>query len=179
MTSALAVFDTVAAIFAFKCKQCGDLHEGSPSYSFSSPWHYDQLSKEEKTRAKLTPDLCAITHDEGTDRFVRVVLEVPIHGVTEPFMWGVWVSLSEANFERYLATWDEPDENDSYFGWFCNRLPYYPDTLSLKARVRPRRGGTRPYLELERNGHMLAEHLFDGITVQQAQEIAEHAQHNC
>jgi hypothetical protein len=168
----------VAAIFAFKCKTCGKIHEGSPSFSFPHPWHYGTLTEEDKTKARLTSDLCAITHEQGTDRFVRVVLEIPIHGVEEPFTWGVWVSLSEENFKRYLDMWEDPNESDSYFGWFCNRLPYYADTLSLKTRVRPRKGGTRPYLELERNGHLLAEHLYDGITIQKAQEIAEHAQHN-
>ena len=168
----------MAAIFAFKCKTCGEIHEGSPSFSYPHPWQYDALTEEDKKRVTLTSDLCAITHDQGTDRFVRVVLEVPIHGVEEPFMWGVWVSLSEQNFKRYLDTWDDPDETDAYFGWFCNRLPYYPDTLGLKTHVRPRKGGARPYLQLERNGHLLAEHVHEGITVQQAQEIAENAQHS-
>lgn len=56
------------------------------------------------------------------------------------------------NFSRYLETWDEPDETDAYFAWLCNRLPHYPDTLHLKAQLRPRSGGTRPFLELGRDG---------------------------
>jgi len=167
----------VAAIFAFKCKTCGGIHEGSPSFSYPHPLPYHLLNEEQKRQARLTSDLCRMSNENGTHRFVRVVLEIPIHGIEEPFMWGVWASLSEQNFKRYLDSWDDPDENDSYFGWFCNRLPYYPDTMSLKTQVRPRRGGLRPYLELERNGHLLAEHLYEGITVQQAQEIAEVAQH--
>jgi hypothetical protein len=166
----------LAAIFAFRCTTCGEIHEGSPSFAFPHPWHYGTLTEEDRKNARLTSDLCAITHDRGTDRFVRVVLEIPIHGVREPFLWGVWASLSEKSCKRYVDTWDDPDENDAYFGWFCNRLPYYPDTLGLQARVRPR-GGARPCLELERNGHLLAEHLYEGISVQLAQEIAEHAQH--
>jgi len=163
----------VAAIFAFKCRKCSKIHEGSPSYGFDAPWHYSCLRVEEKVNAELKSDTCVISHDEGVNRFIRAVLEVPIHGVDQPFMWGVWVSLSEKSFARYLDTWDDPDESDSYFGWFCNRLPYYEDTINLKTQVRPRRGGIRPFLELERSGHLLAEHFLDGISVQQAQEIAE------
>lgn len=167
----------MASIFAFKCKTCGETHEGSPSFSFDAPWHYSCLSEEDKAKAMLSSDLCVIGHDEGTDRFIRVVLEIPILSIEEPFMWGVWVSLSEQNFERYLETWEAPDESDSYFGWFCNRLPYYPDTVNLKTMVHPRSGGRRPYLVLDRDGHPLAEHLHGGISVEQAQEIAEFVAH--
>ncbi len=168
----------MAAIFAFQCSTCGSVHEGSPSFSFPHPWHYHALPDDEKAKAKLTSDTCVISHDQGTDRFIRVLLEIPIHGVAEPFLWGVWVSLSEQNFQRYLDTWDDPDEGDGYFGWFCNRLPYYPNTLDLKAKVRPRKGGIRPCVELQRSGHLLAEHLHEGISIRQAQEIAERAQHD-
>lgn len=142
----------MAGIFAFKCSACGEIHEGSPSYSYDAPLNYSQLSENEKESAKLSSDVCIITHEDGTDRFIRVVLEVPIHGVTEPFMWGVWVSLSQESLDRYLDTWDSPVETDSYFGWLCNRLPYYPDTMSLKTTVRPRKNGWRPCIELERDG---------------------------
>lgn len=164
---------SMAAIFAFKCSSCNKMHEGSPSFAYKAPWHYLQLSEDNQAKATLTSDTCIVTHNEGTDRFVRVVLEIPIHGVAEPFMWGVWVSLSQESFERYMDTWDEPDESDAYFGWFCNRLPFYPDTLSLKITVHPRKNGNRPYLGIERSGHPLAEHLYEGISIQQAQEIAE------
>ena len=168
----------MAGIFAFRCATCGEMHEGSPSFSFPEPWHYAQLSDAAKSNAKLDSDLCLIKNDQSTDRFVRAVLELPIHGINEPFLWGVWVSVSKESFNRYLDTWDSPDENDSYFGWFANRLPYYPDTLNLKTHVRPRRGGTRPFLELEQNSHPLAEHLYKGLSLEQAQEIAEYATHN-
>lgn len=168
----------MAGIFAFRCASCGELHEGSPSFAFAHPWHYGTLAEEDRACAKLTPDLCWIPHAEGTDRFVRAVLEIPIHGVEEPFTWGVWASLSERNFSRYLETWDEPDETDAYFAWLCNRLPYYPDTLHLKAQLRPRSGGTRPFLELERDGHPLAEHQYTGITLAEAQQIAEQLRHH-
>jgi len=167
----------MTAIFAFKCHTCGEIHEGSPSFSFEAPWHYAGLTDDQKKRVQLTEDLCEIAHDQGVDRFVRTVLEIPIHGVAEPFVWGVWVSLSEQSYRRYLETWDEPDEQDAWFGWFSNRLPYYPDTINLKTRVRPRTGGNRPYLELERSGHPLAEHQMGGLSVMLAQEIAEHAAH--
>ena len=92
-------------------------------------------------------------------------------------MWGVWVSLSQNNFERYRETYDEPVETDEYFGWLCNRLPFYSDTLNLKTLVHPRSGGIRPYLNLEPTEHPLSIDFSNGISINRAQEIAEHAMH--
>lgn len=37
-------------------------------------------------------------------------------------MWGVWVSIRKDDLKRYLQTWDEADENDTYLGWCYNNL---------------------------------------------------------
>jgi hypothetical protein len=92
-------------------------------------------------------------------------------------MWGVWVSLSQSSFEQYRETYDQPIEDEEYFGWFCNRLPFYPDTLSLKALAHPRSAGLRPWLELEETDHPLSIDFYHGITIARAQEIAEYAMH--
>jgi len=168
----------MAAIFAFTCSCCGKRHEGSPSFGYKAPMHFDQLSDEDKSAiGKLSDDLCKIEHPEGTDYFARTILEIPIHGIKEPFLWGVWVSLSQESFEKYTSTWGKHDETDSYFGWFSNRLPFYPDTINLKTNVRPRNGGARPILELQPTEHPLAIHYLHGISVHEAQQIAELAMH--
>ncbi|MBE1162455.1 DUF2199 domain-containing protein [Dyella acidiphila] len=165
-------------MLTYTCSCCGETHAGSPSFGYKAPHYYDLLSDEDKTQtAELDDDICVIGTDEQCDRFVRAILEVPILGSVEPFLWGVWVSLSEASFKRYLMTWDEPDESDSYFGWFSNRLPHYPDTLNLKTSVRPRKGGLRPCLVLEQSDHPLAMHFHQGLSAEEAQQIAERVMH--
>jgi hypothetical protein len=57
---------------------------------------------------------------------VRAILEVPIHGVDEPFLWGIWVSASEASFHRYLDSFDKPPEDPIFFGWLSNLIAVYP-----------------------------------------------------
>lgn len=168
----------MTAIFAFTCSCCGKLHEGSPSFGFKAPMHYDTLSEHDKASlATINDDLCTIEHPGGTDYFARVILELPIHGVEQTFLWGVWVSLSQKNFERYTSTWGEHDETDCYFGWFSNRLPHYPDTINLKTHVHPRNGGARPTLEIEPSDHPLSIHYHQGMTMQEAQLIAEEVMH--
>jgi hypothetical protein len=162
------------AIFSFKCSCCGNIHEGSPSFSFNHPQSYSGLSDSEKEKAHLSSDFCVI----DDDRFIRVCLEIPIIGVKEPFMWGIWVSLSQENFERYNDTYDLPVLTDEYFGWFCNELPYYSNTLLLKTMVHPRAGGTRPYVELEPTDHPLFLDYHHGISIEEAQKIAEFVLHS-
>lgn len=169
----------MAGIFSFKCSCCGKIHEGSPSFSYPEPLYVASLSEEERKRdiEKSNDDLFVVKYEGGCHHFVRVVLEIPIHGCDEPFTWGVWVSLSEQSFNRYVETWDDVDESDSYFGWFNNELPYYDQSVSIKTQVRPRKGGIRPYLELEEGSCELADDLYNGISVEKAQKIAEICMH--
>ncbi len=161
---------------SFICATCGETHEGMPGLSFAEPFHYRQLSPEERTSsAFLNADICAI-HDE--DFFVRACLEVPVHGQDEPFIWGVWVSLSQPNFERYVGTIGKSsDEEGPYFGWLCNRLPGYPDTLLLKTQVRFRSGNLRPSIELEPTDHPLAVDQRNGISPEALRQIVEANMH--
>ena len=171
----------MAAIFAFKCTCCGEIHEGSPSIAFRAPDHYAGLSEEQKSSlGKLSSDFCVITHDEGTDYFVRAVLEVPIHGVEDPFLWGIWVSLSKKSFDRYSETYEDPVAGEGFFGWMCNEIPVYPYSASRAADVVVRAGKQRPKVVLHRGDpedDQLVIDQVEGISVARAQELAERALH--
>lgn len=167
----------MAAIFAFRCSVCGKRHEGAPSFGFAAPDPYLEQPAAVRDQGSLGSDLCHYDGALGRHYFARVCLEVPIHGMAEPFLWGVWVSLSEASYRRYVEAFASPDPADSYFGWFCNRLPYYQATRGLKTRVQPRAGGLRPRLELEATPHPLCVDFHQGISVARAREIAEAALH--
>lgn len=171
----------MAAIFAFKCSCCGEVHEGSPSIGYRMPDQHANLSEVQRaTMGRLSSDFCTITHDEGTDFFIRAVLEVPIHGIEDPFLWGVWVSLSEKSFTRYVETYDEPVEGEGFFGWVCNAIPAYPYHESRPADVVVQLGGRRPKVLLHRGEpetDLLVIDQVNGISVGRAQEIAELAFH--
>lgn len=172
----------MAAIFAFKCSCCGDIHEGSPSIAFRAPDHYACLSEEQKASiGKLSSDFCTVTHEKGTDYFVRAVLEVPIHGIEEPFLWGVWVSLSEKSFQRYCETYVDPVEGEGFFGWVSNRINVYPYPSSRPADVVVQLGNQRPKVILHKGDpedDQLVMDQTEGISVARAQELAEKAMHN-
>jgi hypothetical protein len=167
----------MAAIFSFTCASCDEIHEGSPSFSFRAPAPYLGQPEAVQDAGHLGTDLCRYEDADGPHFFVRVVLEVPIQGIADPFLWGVWVSLSEANYQRYVDTYDAPDTSDRYFGWFCNTLPWYPDSLNLKTEVHPRANKQRPFILLEESAHPLSVDFHQGISVARAQEIAEAVMH--
>ena len=167
----------MAGIFSFKCSCCGKQHEGSPSFGFKAPDPWLGQPEKVKQEGRIGDDLCYYSDEDGTHYFARVVIEIPIHRVAEPFMWGVWVSLSKESYEHYLETWDEPDPDRAYFGWFCSKLPYYETTYSLAADVHPQAGGARPYLCLHEVEHELYHDSVNGISIEKAQKIAEIAMH--
>jgi len=155
----------------YRCGTCDAVHEGFPDLTFAAPYHFEQLSEaDQASLAFLNSDLCVINKQ---DYFIRAVLEVPILETNETFGWGIWVSLSKPNFNRYLGFFDEdpPSDEGPYFGWFCNRLPWYPETLGLKTNVQLQPAGNRPRVILEHTDHPLAQHQHHGIGLHELSEI--------
>ncbi|TYP72088.1 hypothetical protein BCM02_109367 [Paenibacillus methanolicus] len=156
----------------YTCSCCGEYHDELPtSYGTEAPVYYELASPEEREqRFELSEDLCVMDNEHF---FIRGCLEIPIIGTDEQFIWGAWVSLSEANYRKVHDHGDEPEQLEAMLGWFSTVLPDYPDTLNLKAKVHHRLGGMRPYIELEPTEHPLAVESREGMTVERVQEIAE------
>src|SRR5262245_6709835 len=117
------------ATFTFKCFTCGQDHLGMPSFGAPAPLNYYAIPEPEREeRCDLASDACVI---DGTHFFIRGCLDIPVHGEEEPFSWGVWVSLSEANFSEWSRYFDEPRRTHlgPYFGWLNAWLKPYPDTM--------------------------------------------------
>lgn len=157
--------------FAYTCRCCGERHVGVPDLAFDSPLHYHALPDEERAAASLDSETCTI----GEDRFVRGVIEIPILGRDRSLGYGVWVSLSRSSFQAYIELLESPDRRAGlhWFGWLCNRLPGYPDTLNLKTHVHLRAYPLRPSIELEPTDHPLAVEQRTGISMERLREICE------
>jgi hypothetical protein len=119
----------------------------------------------------LTKDFCIL---DGEHFFVRCLLKLPIVGKPDFSLgYGIWSSLSRANFESYVDTFDDKkqDRLGPWFGWFSNQLEGYPNTLHLKCQVRPQAGRERPLVELEATQHPLAIAQREGINFDRVLEI--------
>lgn len=159
-------------IGGYTCSCCGKYHKELPmSYGDPAPVYYYSVPSEERyKRFELDDDLCIMDNEHF---FIRGCIEIPIIGTDDHLIWGVWVSLSEANFDKTKEFWDHQELLEPMFGWLSTALPCYPDTVNLKAFVHPRPDGIRPYIELEPTDHPLAVELRDGVTIERVQEIAE------
>ncbi len=161
----------------FECRACGQHHAGLPfSYGTLAPAYWrDELAADGRT--SLTEEQCTI---DGGHFYVRARIVVPVRGPVTEFEWGVWVSLSESNFERMTRLWTTTgrEREEPYFGWLSTEIPiYHPTTLNLATRVHTEPVGQRPTLELEPTDHPLAVEQRAGITLDRVQQIAELIMH--
>ncbi|MBM7456742.1 hypothetical protein HNR62_002644 [Oceanisphaera litoralis] len=163
----------MSGIFGFTCTSCGERHEGSPSFAFRAPDPYLEQPPDVQARGSLGKDLCHYQDEEGEHYFIRVVLDIPIHGMAQPFIWGVWVSLSRQSYQHYRAHHAQPDINAAYFGWLCNSLPWYSNTYALATSVHPLDANHRPCITLHEADHELIHDFKHGISIAKAQQIAE------
>lgn len=138
--------------------------------------YYGVPADEREARCELDADACII---DGSHFFVRGCLEIPVHGETEPFSWGVWVSLSEQSFRQWVATYelDKRSHVGPFFGWLNTALAPYPDTINLKTDVHLRDGFIRPFIALEPNAHPLAVEQREGISAARVAQLYANVVH--
>lgn len=160
---------------AFQCPDCGHEHRGLFDLGVFAPGAWPGAAVYEPNNALrlegdfLSEDFCVV---DGKHFFVRCVLELPLQGSSERFGYGVWSSLSPKNFSRYVAEFDNGfDGEESWFGWFSNRLKAYPDTFNLKCQVRPQPDRQRPLIALEPADHPLCLEQRDGVSFDRLLEI--------
>ncbi len=155
----------------FKCACCDEIIEGIPTFGWKYPISYLDVPEEKREEdVFLTEDLCVIA-DKWF--FVRGCIEIPVIGHEDPFIWGVWVSLSEENFMEFqdLLGAEKRAHYGPYFGWLNASINIYPETENLKTMVHIRDDGDRPYIELEPTDHPLALEQKNGITIERVAEI--------
>jgi hypothetical protein len=142
-----------------------------PTFGADKPLSYFAVPESERdSRCDAGSDDCVI---DGESFFVRGCIEIPVHGYSDPFVWGVWVSLSKDSFDKWVGAFGKQKRSHigPFFGWLNAWLKPYPDTVNLKTRVHLRDDGIRPFIELEPTEHPLAVEQRNGISVNRVAEI--------
>jgi hypothetical protein len=158
-------------MFEFKCTSCGSIHQGMPTFGALAPLHFYGIPDgERKARCVLTADDCVI---DGEWFYIRGCVEIPVHGEEEPFVYGLWASVSEESYAEFQRTFHSSRRSQvgPFFGWLNAELALYPSTENLKTLVHLRDDGIRPYIELEPTDHPLALEQRNGISVERVGEI--------
>lgn len=153
------------------CAECGKIHAGWPALAFDSPTAYYELSEREKLEiATIDSDFCIIKHSEQTDRFIRVTLIQKVLDAPEDLDYGLWVSLSQKSFQDYKDNYNNKRHEASYFGWLCNLMPPYENTLSIPTTVFTQKGNKRPQIFPHQDyDHEFVRDFYNGISAHEAQ----------
>jgi len=158
----------------FLCGVCGERHEVLPlSYSVKAPNAVTAVPLEDlEKRVVITRDQCVI---DGRDFYLRGRIPVPIIGLDEPFIWGVWAEISPKNFLRSNEVWHiEGREREPAFpGWLNNELFLFGNTINLEVSVQTQKVGWRPHFTVVDQNHPLAIDQRNGMTLKRVEEIAE------
>ena len=157
----------------FGCSICGERHVLPLSYSVKVPMAAAMITVDEvDQRVVITPDQCVI---DNKDFYLRGRFLVPVIGLDEPFVWGVWAEVSPKNFVRTNELWtvDGREQEPAFPGWLNSQLPVFGDTFNLEVSVQTQPVGHRPQFTVVEEDHPLAVEQRNGITMARVEEIAE------
>jgi hypothetical protein len=162
----------------FTCTVCRKNHDDSAiAFDCPFPVYLDAIPEKERLhRCLLRPDLCVLDKEHF---FIKGNLDIPVTGRSQSLVFNGWTSLSKENFQRAVDLWETAgrESEPPYFGWFSNRLPGFPDTVNLKARVHISKKGQRPRIELEPTEHPLAVAQHHGISQEEYELIVSRLLH--
>ncbi|MBB5342118.1 DUF2199 domain-containing protein [Tunturibacter empetritectus] len=156
----------------FGCSVCGERHVLSLSYSVKAPLAVGAIPTEEfDQRVVITPDQCVI---DGKDFYLRGRILVPVIGLEEPFIWGIWAEVGPKNFVRSNELWvvEGREKEPAFPGWVNSQLSVFGDTYNLEVNVQTQPVGQRPQFTIVNQDHPLAVEQRDGITMERVEEIA-------
>lgn len=156
-----------------KCAFCGEDHPiDSLELSYRRPDDAASLAEDERSeRVQENADLCII---DGKRFFVRGVLPLPVEECERPYNLGVWVEVSQPDFERIYALWDEPNQvNEPRFSAvLANNIDGLPPTVRLAAELELTGPTTRPGVHVALADHPLYEEQNAGVSPHRAHEYS-------
>lgn len=156
----------------WKCGSCDEWHFGPClDFGYNAPFYWCKEYSTERTSGNfLSEEYCAIQDEHF---FARGIIQLPIIGSAENLCWGVWGSVSRANFNSLIDNdrVSEPVHLPPMFSWLSTQISDYPDTLSMKMYLHVQKGNKRPTFELEPSDHPLSQEFHHGITAERVKQI--------
>lgn len=147
------------------------MHDDAPSVAYDAPLPFLSQDKEVQDAGNLDENRCVYKDEAGDHFFIRATMDVPVHGLNETFLWGIWVSVSEKSFRDYSLDSNVNVEERGYFGYLANNLPFYNETYGLPANVELRNYNLRPDVLLHNGDHELIRDQQSGISIEKARQI--------
>jgi hypothetical protein len=156
------------------CACCGQQYDKlSVAYSVRQPDLWASVPEEEEQQhgSVLGTDSCVI---DQKHHFIRGRIVIPVIDCEEPFIWGLWASVSQQSFVRFGQLWDVDirEHEPPLPGRIGNDIPLYPTTTGLECRIMMKNARRRPSFELSSPDHPLAIEQRNGIMLDRVKEIA-------
>jgi hypothetical protein len=157
---------------AFKCQTCGEEHQGLPmDIGFARPGDFLAVPHAQRERrCRFTDDVGVI---DGQRYYIRGVLLVPVRDTGDNFAWGIWVRVSQQDFERYQALWNVDGSGEPPFTGHLSveDKPGYEGLDGHEASVQLRTASERPAFQLAASEHRMAREQREGITLHQVEAM--------
>jgi hypothetical protein len=153
----------------FVCSSCGIEHD-FPTFAWDYPMPVLEVPADErKARVQLAPDECII---DEVEYFVRGCIEIPVHGKSQAFIWGVWAQVDEDTFFNCR----ESRDGESVFRGVLPCVPRVYEDSQPEVEIRPR-PGLRPLFAVLPPTHPIAIQQAKGLTAEELARIAERMLH--
>ncbi|BCG94976.1 DUF2199 domain-containing protein [Mesorhizobium sp. 131-2-1] len=159
-----------AEAYRWRCACCDEEYTGLPmDVAFDVPVNPDSHDDDARLGLRQNDDFCEVRYASGrTDRFIRCLLPLPVHRLSDEFCFGVWMSLSERSWNVYRDGFDSGQyEVELCFGYLMHDIPEYPSSMLMHANVVFQPGNQRPKVFLHEADHPLVAAQRDGVDVTQ------------
>lgn len=120
----------------------------------------------------LTADQCVV---DGRRFYLRGRIPIPVAGMAEPFLWGVWAEVNARYFLRTTELWSVAgrEAEPPFPGRLDTNLFPFGNTLQLPVTVQTQVVGRRPHFVVTDSDHPLAVEQRLGITMRRVEQLAE------
>jgi hypothetical protein len=135
----------------FHCTSCGKEHETLPEPGYQRPDAVWQLNVLERARRVAGGnDFCSL-HGEAQAQpvrfFLRGTIPLPVPEIEDSWSVGVWVEVSEADFQRYRVLYDSDASREPQFlGRIANAAKGFEDAFGADVLVQLGTENERPTL---------------------------------
>lgn len=159
---------------ATACATCGQAHDELPfGYGARAPLAAEDIpAAEREERLELGSDQCVI---DDSRFFLRGRMEIAVSDAPQhTFIWGVWVEVTELQFDRAAVLWETEDSKQPPMpGSLATAVPCFQDTAGLAALLHFHAVGQLPRVVLAASDHPLAREQQQGISLERVKAIRD------
>jgi len=155
---------------ATACATCGQAHGELPfGYGARAPLAAEDIpAAEREERLQLGSDQCVIDEERF---FLRARLEIAVTDATaHTFTWGVWVEVTELQFDRAAELWETASKQPPMPGTLATAVPCFEGTDGLPVHLHFHAPGQLPGVVLG-GDHPLAREQQQGVDLARVKAI--------